>query len=62
MTYNSDRTVSYSGQWGLGLRDGYGTMRYASGSSYEGFWKEDRKCGQGVMIWKDVDEVYTGVQ
>jgi hypothetical protein len=42
------------------LRDGYGSMKYTSGNSYEGEWKLDRKCGQGVMVWRDVDEVYTG--
>jgi len=35
-------------------------MRYASGNSYEGNWQNDKKCGLGVMVWKDVDEVYTG--
>ena len=44
----------------VACRHGYGTMRYPSGSSYEGEWKEDKKSGKGAMIWKDVDEVYTG--
>lgn len=43
-----------------GLRDGYGTMRYPSGNTYEGEWSLDKKCGNGVMIWKDVDEIYLG--
>ena len=35
-------------------------MRYINGSTYEGFWKKDKKCGRGVMLWRDVDEIYTG--
>ena len=60
MFYNSDKTVTFNGDWKDGLRNGYGTMRYASGNYYEGYWEDDKKCGTGVMIWKDVDEVYTG--
>jgi hypothetical protein len=35
-------------------------MKYPSGSSYEGEWENDKKCGRGTMIWKDVDEIYVG--
>ena len=35
-------------------------MRYKSGNSYEGDWVADKKCGRGVMVWKDVDEMYLG--
>lgn len=42
------------------MREGYGTMRYISGNTYEGCWADDKKCGRGVMIWKDIDEVYSG--
>lgn len=35
-------------------------MKYASGNTYEGEWKEDKKCGKGVMIWKTVGETYVG--
>lgn len=35
-------------------------MRYASGNIYEGAWAADKKCGDGVMVWKDVDEMYLG--
>lgn len=35
-------------------------MKYASGNSYEGEWRADKKCGSGLMVWRDVDEVYTG--
>lgn len=35
-------------------------MKYASGNSYEGEWVADKKCGSGLMVWRDVDEIYTG--
>ena len=35
-------------------------MKYTSGNSYEGEWRDDKKCGSGLMVWRDVDEVYTG--
>ena len=41
-------------------REGFGVMIYPSGNSYEGMWLEDKKCGLGAMIWKSIDEVYTG--
>ena len=42
------------------LRHGYGSMKYASGNSYEGEWRDDKKSGTGLMVWRDVDEVYSG--
>lgn len=35
-------------------------MKYASGNSYEGHWHGDQKSGFGVMLWRDMDEVYLG--
>ena len=26
-----------------------------------GEWSLDKKCGRGVMVWKDVDEMYLGM-
>jgi hypothetical protein len=42
------------------LRHGYGTMKYPTGNSYEGEWRDNKKCGCGLMVWRDVDEIYTG--
>lgn len=60
MIYNEEKTIVYVGGWKNGLRDGYGQMKYATGNSYEGEWKAGKKCGRGVMVWREVDEVYTG--
>ena len=60
MIYNVDKTVVYTGSWLTGMRHGYGVMRYNSGNHYEGYWEKDKKCGRGVMVWKDSDEVYIG--
>jgi hypothetical protein len=35
-------------------------MKYSSSNQYEGEWAEDKKCGLGVMQWKNLDETYTG--
>ena len=35
-------------------------MVYASGNVYEGYWSKDKKCGDGVMQWKNKDELYMG--
>ena len=35
-------------------------MKYPSGNHFEGEWKNDQKNGYGIMIWRDLDEVYTG--
>lgn len=42
------------------MRHGYGVMKYPSGNNYEGMWRNDLKHGNGVMTWRDVDELYTG--
>ena len=34
--------VSLKGDWVQGLRQGYGTMRYPSGNTYEGEWFADK--------------------
>ncbi len=36
----------------MGKKHGLGTMAYVSGNVYEGGWKEDKKSGKGVMVWK----------
>ena len=50
----------YSGEWYKDLRQGYGSMRYASGNQYEGYWYADKKCGKGVMIWGGDQSTYVG--
>jgi hypothetical protein len=35
-------------------------MKYPSGNHFEGEWRNDQKNGYGIMIWRDLDEVYTG--
>lgn len=60
MFYSEDNSTVYSGEWSLGLREGYGQMKYSSGNTYEGEWCLDKKCGRGVMNWRHSDELYTG--
>ncbi len=35
-------------------------MVYSSGNFYEGEWKENKRNGEGVMMWKTTQEKYTG--
>lgn len=53
-------TDPMQGEWVDDLREGYGTMKYSSGGSYEGEWVADKKCGLGVMQWRATDEIYSG--
>jgi hypothetical protein len=40
---------SYEGQMQGRQRHGYGTLTYRDGSTYEGFWRLDRKNGHGEL-------------
>jgi hypothetical protein len=42
------------------MRDGEGSMTYASGNRYEGSWQRDKKNGYGVMRWLNLREKYAG--
>lgn len=35
-----------------GKRQGYGTISYFNGDSYEGFWENDKPHGKGIYKWK----------
>lgn len=38
---------AYDGDWVYGVRHGFGQFSYANGDSYEGFFRQDKKCGYG---------------
>jgi 1-phosphatidylinositol-4-phosphate 5-kinase len=41
------RNNYYVGHIKSGKRDGLGTMKYANGDLYQGFWQNDLKDGEG---------------
>lgn len=41
------------------IRSGKGTMIYADGTSYDGQWRDDKRCGVGTMTYTD-GTVYDG--
>ncbi|MEZ4851227.1 MAG: hypothetical protein R3B93_21955 [Bacteroidia bacterium] len=41
-------------------RNGRGTLTYADGSRYEGYWKDNEEHGQGKMYWSSQDKTYDG--
>ncbi|KAE8993030.1 hypothetical protein PR003_g20734 [Phytophthora rubi] len=60
LVFDAARNIRYEGQFVEGKREGNGHMHYADGSVYVGEWKDDVKCGQGVMTWmtpRGVDEL-----
>ncbi|KAG7399606.1 hypothetical protein PHYBOEH_008394 [Phytophthora boehmeriae] len=56
LVFDAARNIRYEGQFVEGKRAGRGHMHYADGSVYAGDWRDDVKCGQGVMTWMTVDE------
>ncbi|KAF4323488.1 hypothetical protein BBO99_00001358 [Phytophthora kernoviae] len=56
LVFDAARNIRYEGQFVEGKRAGRGHMHYADGSVYAGEWKDDVKCGQGVMTWMAADE------
>lgn len=42
------------------MKNGRGTMVYASGNFYDGEWKDNKRNGEGMMMWKTTQEKYTG--
>jgi hypothetical protein len=43
-----------------GLKQGKGTYYYLNGNIYEGDWKNDKKEGFGIFIYKTTNEKYVG--
>ena len=53
-----DNGEQYEGEWDeLGRKDGKGIQTFLDGSYFEGYWKEDKRIGQGRLIY-DNGEVY----
>jgi len=50
----------YTGQWYLGMRHGYGILKYPNGTTYKGQWFHDEKCGVGVEE-ESIGSKYVGV-
>ncbi|KAG7378276.1 hypothetical protein PHYPSEUDO_010288 [Phytophthora pseudosyringae] len=60
LVFDAARNIRYEGQFVEGKREGRGHMHYADGSVYAGDWRDDVKCGRGVMTWmapRGVDEL-----
>lgn len=55
MTWNDGE---YTGEWFNDRRGGLGKMTYRNGSTYEGQWKDDERCGQGK--WQSGSRWYEG--
>ena len=47
---NSSKKEVYIGQWAFGKRSGRGRMRYADGTDYIGYWKDDLRHGEGALF------------
>ncbi|KAG6618310.1 Radial spoke head 10 B [Phytophthora cinnamomi] len=41
-------------------RHGKGKCSYANGDEYDGDWRDDQRCGQGVMRYASSQDVYVG--
>ncbi|KAF4046103.1 MORN repeat [Phytophthora infestans] len=41
-------------------RHGKGKCTYANGDEYDGDWRDDQRCGQGVMRYGSSQDVYSG--
>lgn len=53
--------TTYSGQWCLSLKSGYGEIQYPDGTIYRGFFRHGEKCGIGIFTnlkKKDIYEIY----
>ncbi len=42
------------------MKQGHGTMFYATGDVYTGEWAADLKCGTGRMAWLSTQQQYDG--
>ncbi|RLN27465.1 hypothetical protein BBJ28_00019367 [Nothophytophthora sp. Chile5] len=51
LVFDAARQIRYEGQFVAGKREGQGHMYYSDGSVFVGDWKDDVKCGHGVMTW-----------
>ena len=52
--HNPIDNTTFQGTFVLGLKEGYGTLSYADGSSYKGQWKQNKMHGAGEL------EIYFG--
>ena len=49
---NENGVMTYDGEWYGGKKHGVGTLKYRTDGKerYEGEWKNDAKCGRGLMV------------
>lgn len=58
--YNGEaELVCHEGNVDYYNREGYGIMEYQGGMKYEGYWKNNERCGKGKITYADGD-VYIG--
>lgn len=54
--FNFEDDSVYEGTFGAGKKCGYGTQKWANGSSYSGYWSTDMMSGSGKLLVKKGDE------
>jgi hypothetical protein len=47
------RNCNKLGDWVNDKASGYGIMKYANGSRYDGEWYNDKQHGFGIETWTD---------
>lgn len=40
--------------------EGYGVYKWRNGNVYDGYWKQNKKDGQGKMTFLEEEKVYEG--
>ena len=48
--YKDEKNTSYTGQYKHGKRHGRGEQVWEDGSVYDGYWKDDKITGKGMMF------------
>ena len=58
--YNFSEGSKYIGSWSNNKMNGIGEFKYLSNKNYFGFFKDDIRCGFGILCWFQVKKAYIG--